>query len=184
MKILITIILALSTILGISAQRYLPGQKGLQVTAGFTDGQMGNCHIGIALSKYTKSQNRWVYGAEFLNKQIPYRSIKIPVSQITGEAGYYNCFLSDSHKNFFFSLGLSGMTGYESINWGEQKLFDGALIENRGHFIYGGAATFEIETYFTDRLVLLLNVRQRLLWGSDVEKFHNQVGVGFKYIIN
>ena len=48
------------------AQRYLPGMKGLQVTAGMTDGVHWNAntdfayHIGAAYSVYTRShfQNR------------------------------------------------------------------------------------------------------------------------------
>ena len=48
------------------AQRYLPGMKGLQVTAGMADGVHWNdntdfaYHIGAAYSVYTKNANRWV----------------------------------------------------------------------------------------------------------------------------
>ncbi|WP_270540267.1 conjugative transposon protein TraN, partial [Bacteroides clarus] len=48
------------------AQRYLPGMKGLQVTAGMADGVHWNSdtdfayHIGAAYSVYTKNANRWV----------------------------------------------------------------------------------------------------------------------------
>ena len=48
------------------AQRYLPGMKALQVTAGMTDGVHWNAntdfayHIGAAYSVYTKNANRWL----------------------------------------------------------------------------------------------------------------------------
>ena len=42
----------------------------------------------------------------------------------------------------------------------------------------------ELETYLTDRMVLLVNVRERMLFGSDIGKFHMQVGMGLKFIIN
>ena len=51
------------------AQRYLPGMKGLQVTAGMADGVHWNSdtdfayHIGAAYSIYTKNANRWVIAA-------------------------------------------------------------------------------------------------------------------------
>ena len=51
-------------------------------------------------------------------------------------------------------------------------------------FIYGGALTLELEAYLTDRVALLLNARERALFGSDIGKFHTQVGIGVKFIIN
>lgn len=172
------------------AQRYLPGQKGIQVTGGFVDGfnlknedQQAFC-FGIAHSTYTKNGNRWVLGGEYLQKQHAYKDIFIPTSQITTEGGYYIKFLSDPSKTVSFSIGTSAMVGYETINWGKQFLFDGATIESKDAFIYGGAVSFEVETYLTDRLLLLLNARERILFGSSINKFHIQIGVGIKVIIN
>ena len=64
------------------AQRYLPGMKGLQVTAGMTDGVHWNAgsdfayHIGAAYSVYTKNANRWVIGGEYLHKKYDYKDMK------------------------------------------------------------------------------------------------------------
>ena len=44
--------------------------------------------------------------------------------------------------------------------------------------------TLELETYLTDRVALLLNARERALFGSDIGKFHTQVSLGLKFIIN
>ena len=128
------------------AQRYLPGMKALQVTAGMADG--------------------------------------IPVEQFTAEGGYYLKFLSDRRKTFFLSLGLSALAGYETSNRGDKLLPDGATLLDKDCFIYGGALTLELETYLTDRVVLLVNARERMLFGSDIGKFHTQVGMGLKFIIN
>ena len=51
-------------------------------------------------------------------------------------------------------------------------------------FIYGGAITLELESYITDRIVLLANVRERVLWGGSLGKFSTQFGLGVKFIIN
>ena len=73
------------------AQRYLPGMKGLQVTAGMTDGVHWNAntdfayHIGAAYSVYTKNANRWVIGGEYLHKKYDYKDMRIPVEQFTAE---------------------------------------------------------------------------------------------------
>ena len=42
----------------------------------------------------------------------------------------------------------------------------------------------ELENYLTDRVVLVVNARERMLFGSDIGKFQTQVGMGLKFIIN
>ncbi|MDL2228312.1 conjugal transfer protein TraO [Bacteroidales bacterium OttesenSCG-928-K03] len=172
------------------AQRYLPGQQGIQITAGMADGLHWNdntnfaYYFGVSVATYTKNANRWVVGAEYFHKKYQYREISIPLEQYTAEAGYYLKFLADRKKVFFLSLGLSGMLGYESSNRGEKLLYDGATLLNKDAFIYGGAATLEMELFLCDRIVFLMNVRERLLFGSSIGKFHTQFGIGFKLIIN
>ena len=46
------------------------------------------------------------------------------------------------------------------------------------------ALTLELEAYLTDRIALLVSARERALFGSDIGKFHTQVSVGLKFIIN
>lgn len=189
-KIVLILILSLALIGQAHAQRYLPGQKGIQVTGGVVDGftlekKDGEAFFGgVALSTYTKGGNRWTFGAEYLQKSYEYKDVFIPLSQMTAEGGYYLKFLYDPSKTVFFSVGLSAVTGYETINWGEELLFDGATITSEDNFLYGGAVSFEIETYLSDRFVLLLNARERVLGGSAVNKFHSQIGLGVKIIIN
>ena len=172
------------------AQRYLPGMKGLQVTAGMADGVHWNSntdfayHIGAAYSVYTKNANRWVIGGEYLHKRYDYKDMQIPVEQFTAEGGYYLKFLSDRRKIFFLSTGLSALAGYETSNRSEKLLPDGSTLLDKDGFIYGGALTLELEAYLTDRVALLLNARERMLFGSDIGKFHTQIGIGVKFIIN
>jgi hypothetical protein len=173
------------------AQRTLPGMKGIQVTGGMVDGfhdadnrnELGY-YFGAAMATYARHSNKWVVGAEYMQKYYPYRDIRIPLSQFTGEGGYYYNFLSDARKTFFLSLGASALAGYETSNWGEKTLFDGSTLNAKDAFIYGGAISLELETYLTDRLVLLLTGRERILWGTSTGRFHIQFGAGIKYIIN
>jgi hypothetical protein len=44
--------------------------------------------------------------------------------------------------------------------------------------------TLEVETYLSDRVVLLVNVRERLFAGSSVGKLNTQAGLGLKFIMN
>lgn len=76
------------------------------------------------------------------------------------------------------------MTGYETVNWGDKRLYDGSTIRNRDRFLYGGAVTLEVEAYLTDRIILSLSGRERCLWGTTTGHFHTQYGIGVKFIIN
>ena len=152
------------------AQRCLPGLRGIQFTGGLSDdlrwknGNGFGYHAGIAVSTYTRNAHHWVVGAEYLEKRYDYRGSLYPVSQFTGEGGYYLNFLSDRKKTFFAALGLSALAGYETVNWGEPL-------------------TLELSAYLTDRIVLLVNGRQRMLFGGDCGKFHSQLGVGIRFMI-
>jgi hypothetical protein len=175
----------------LSAQRYIPGQRGLQFTAGAVNGLNFNAtsrdfayYAGIAMSAYNKRTDRYVVGLEYLEKRYIYKGWTVPQSQITVDAGYYLKFYSDWRKMFFLSIGTSAMGGYESVNWNNKLLPDGATINNKDTFLYGGVLTFELETYLSDRFVFLVTVRERLLIGSSLGKFNTQTGFGIKFIIN
>ena len=171
------------------AQRCLPKMQGIELRANLVDGMRlsgnnGGYSFGAALSTYTKNGNKWVFGGEYLLKNNPYKDTAIPVAQFTAEGGYYFKILSDARKIVFVYAGASALVGYESVNWGEKVLQDGSTLHNRDAFIYGGALTLDVEFYVADRIALLANLRERLLWGGDTRKFHTQFGAGVKIIIN
>lgn len=130
-----------------------------------------------------KMRNQWVLGGEVLKRNTPYRDGSIPLVQYTGEGGYYYNIFSSPNKTVFLSIGGSAMLGYESVNGGKRLLYDGATLGQCESFIYGGAITLEAETYLSDRLVLLLRLRERILWGSASTHAHFQYGIGIKYIL-
>jgi hypothetical protein len=175
----------------IVAQRHLPGQKGLQVTAGTVNGFTLDeknpnfaAHAGAAFSTYTPNGNRWVFGGEFLGKCHRYKGWCTPQMQWTGEGGYFLTVLSDKSKTIFCSAGVSALAGYETIRHNKHPLPDGATILNQDAFLYGGAITLETEVFLTDWAVLVANVRERALAGSSIGAFNTQFGLGIKFIIN
>lgn len=173
------------------AQRQLPGMRGIQVTGGMVDGFYSSktknetgYYIGAAMATYTKNANKWVFGAEFMNRYYPYKETRLPMSQFTAEGGYFLKILSDPSRTFMLSLGGSALAGYETSNWGNKSLYDGSTLRDKDAFIYGGAITLEVEAYLSDRVVLLLTGRERILWGNSTGHFHTQFGIGLKFIIN
>ena len=188
-KYLFMIIASLTLFTGrANAQRGLPKMQGIELRANLADGfnpggNDGGYSLGTALSTYTKGGNKWVFGGEYLLKNKPYKEEKIPVAQFTAEGGYYLKVLSDARKMLFVYAGASALAGYETVNWGDKVLADGALLRDKDAFIYGGALTLDVEFYVADRIALLANLRERCLWGNSTGHFHTQYGVGVKFII-
>ena len=171
------------------AQRCLQKMQGIEVRANMVDGfnpggNDGGHSLGAAVSTYTKGGNKWVFDGEYLLKNKPYKEEKIPVAQFTAEGGYYLKVLSDARKMLFVYAGASALAGYETVNWGDKVLADGALLRDKDAFIYGGALTLDVEFYVADRVALLANLRERCLWGNSTGHFHTQFGLGVKFIIN
>ena len=173
------------------AQRCLPQMKGIEVKVGMADGVYNgkkSCkagyYAGLGLSSYTKGGDKWTYGAEYLQVHQPYRETSVPIAQMTGEFGYSYNFLSDNSKTVLFYIGGTALAGYESVNWGKRTMSDGATLQNKGAFIYGGAVALETEIYLSDAIALTASVKERLVWGNSMGHFHTQFGIGMKFIIN
>lgn len=173
------------------AQRCLPQMKGIEVKVGMADGVYNgkkSCkagyYAGLGLSSYTKGGDKWTYGAEYLQVNQPYRNTSVPIAQMTGEFCYSYNFLSDNSKTVLFYIGGTALAGYESVNWGKRTMSDGATLQNKGAFIYGGAVALETEIYLSDAIALTASVKERLVWGNSTGHFHTQFGIGMKFIIN
>ena len=189
MTLLLPLFLAFTP--GAYAQRALPGMHSLELRTGMVDGwhsasrnDRTGYYVGLAMERYAKGANKWVFAAEFLNRNYPYKAGRIPVCQFTAEGGYYYKFLTDGSKTFFLYIGGSVLTGYETVNWGEKRLYDGSTILNRDRFLYGCGVTLQADIFLTDRLLLVLAGRERILWGTTTGHFHTQFGIGLKFIID
>nr|DAC74459.1 TPA_exp: conjugative transposon protein TraO [Elizabethkingia anophelis] len=73
------------------------------------------------------------------------------------------------------------MAGYESINRGNTVLYDGSKLLDGDNFVYGTAGRLSFETYLSDRFVLLLQGRTKVLWGTDLKQFRPSAGVGLRF---
>ena len=153
------------------AQRCLSKMQGIELRAGLNE-QDGYV-LGVALSSYAKGGDKWVYGVEYLKTSHEYRNTTIPAAQFTAEGGYYYNFLSDAKKVVFFYVGASALAGYETVNWGEKTLYDGARLNNKDAFVYG-----------CDFIALTASLRERFLWGGSMGVCHTEYGIGVKFIIN
>lgn len=191
-RVIFILLLALCVVFRyeVYAQRTLPKMRSIELRSGMADGfctaasKDAGYYFGIAINRYAKHADKWVFGAEYLSRYYPYKAGRIPMAQFTVEGGYHYRFFAAPSHIFFFYIGGSAMTGYETVNRGDEVLYDGSTIRNRDRFLYGGAITLEVDAYLTDKIVLSLSGRERILWGTTTGHFHTQYGIGVKFIIN
>jgi hypothetical protein len=166
-KLFYTMLLLLAVTNLVQAQRMLPGQKGLEINAGaLSDEYPGrNYYFNVGITVNGKGGNYQLYALEYNHQYYNYKGIRIPQECYTGEGGYSFYLLGDGGKYITINAGITAVAGYESINRGKQMLFDGAEILNEDNFIYGAGGRLSLETYLSDRFVLLLEGRAKVLWG-------------------
>ena len=188
-KVLLTFAVLALTMGQATAQRVLPKMQGIAIGGGLVDGKSDSFYGGMTVDTYTKGGDKWVFGAEYLQRNHQYEygeedKQTIPVSQFTAEGGYFKQVLSDVSKSFFVYVGASALAGYETVNWNDKMLDDGSRLTGRDGIVYGCAATLNVEWYLSDKVVLTGNVRERFLWGITSGLNHTQYGIGLKFIIN
>lgn len=187
-KFLIATIVMLSLFGGRAmAQRLLPGMSAVEVRAdmvdGFFTGSSRNCgySFGVHYSIIKGNANIWSFGGEYLQTYKPYgEKGRIPVAQFTGEVGYNLHIISDYSQTFLLYGGISALGGYETVNWGESVLSDGATLNAKDAFIYGGAVSVAADFYLSDNFALGLNLKERFIFGNDTDHFRFQYGISAK----
>lgn len=188
------IMLALLTSMGLGtakAQRCLPGQIGVEIAAGTVDGfilrdrqKAYSYWSGVSLTRYMNKGRSWNFGMEYLHKDYKYRTTLIPMSQYTGGVEYRLPLIGDRRSNFLLVVGVGALFGYETCGTDDKRLFDGATLLNGDSFIYVGTLSVQGEAFLTDRIIVMLRVRERFAYGSSIGAYHTQLSVGLRFIVN
>ena len=182
-KYIYTVMLVLVGITVAQAQRMLPKQKGIELNAGIlSKDKIGNdYYLNIGMTVNGKNGNYQLWALEYTHQYHDYKNVRIPQETFTAEGGYSLFLLGDARKNITINLGITGVVGYESINRGEAILYDGAKILSEDNFIYGAGGRITFETYLSDRFVLVLQGRTKVLWGTDLRQFRPSAGIGLRF---
>ncbi|MCM1141120.1 MAG: conjugal transfer protein TraO [Muribaculum sp.] len=171
------------------AQRCLPGMSSVEVTANMVDGfYTGNSRdcgysFGVYYSVFKgNNAHEWVFGGEYLQTYKPYgENGRIPVADFTAEAEYNLHLISDYSQTFHLYAGVSALAGYETVNWGESVLKDGATLQADDAFIYGGAVNVHADVYLSDNFALGVNLKERFIFGNDTGHFRFSYGAHIRY---
>lgn len=181
-RYIFAMVFTMLSIVAAQAQRMMPGQKGLEVNAGLLSKEVNeNYYLNMTLTVNSRNGNYWIWGAEYTHQYTDYRDVQIPLETYTGEVGYSIQLVGDARKTFTVNAGITAVGGYETINRSEAILFDGSKILDKDNFIYGAGGRLSFETYLSDRIVLLLQGRTKVLWATDLKQFRPSAGVGLRF---
>ena len=171
----------------VQAQRLVPGQKGLEVSASvpivkgkslFKPDDFG---MTLSLSHYLKRGKYTFVSAGYEQQALSYRSYQVPLRNYLVQMGYAHPLLSDKGKNVFFYLGVSAVAGYEYINKGEKLLPDGAKLLDGSRWVYGAGLHTSVELFLTDRIIVGGKAQLRYLFNSDVHRLRPTLSLGLRY---
>ena len=176
------------------AQRGLPGQLGIGLSAGTVDGLLlrdsrlcYRYHTGLEVVRYNRGHSYWSFEVGYLHKDYAYYGATgrqaVPVGQYTAGAGLNLPLLSDRGRNVMLYGNLSTLLGYETSGRDGKALEDGATLVNRNVFLYGPGFGATLEGYLSDRVILLVRVHQRCAFGSSTGPFHTELGFRLRFII-
>ena len=169
------------------AQRLIPKQRGVEVVGSvpLIKGEKlfggDNFGVGISLTHYLKRENYTFVGVEYEQQNMSYRDYNVKLKDALLHLGYIHPVLSDRGKNVFLYGGISALGGYEQLNEDKKLLPDGATLLDRSRFVYGGAAHSSVEMFLTDRVLFLVKVQGRFLFGTDVHRFRPVVSAGLRF---
>ena len=169
------------------AQRLIPKQRGIEVVGSvpLIKGEKfltaDNFGMGAALTRYLGRENYTFVMAEYEQQNMPYRSYNVNLKDALLQVGYMHQILSDKGKNVLLYGGISALGGYEQLNEDKKLLPDGATLLDRSRFVYGGAVHGSVEVFLTDRILFLVKVQGRFLFGTDVHRFRPALSAGFRF---
>ena len=171
----------------VQAQRLVPSQKGLEVSAsvpivkGKSLFKQDDFGLTVSLSHYLKRGKYTFLSAGYEQQALSYRSYQVPLRDYLVQMGYAHPLLSDKGKNVFFYLGTSAVAGYEDINKGEKLLPDGAKLLDGSRWVYGAGLHTSVELFLTDRIIVGGKAQLRYLFNSDVHRLRPTMSLGLRY---
>lgn len=184
-KYILAIMMVVMSITRLQAQRLIKGQKGFEISVGLVSHKKllhDDFYLQAGMTVNGKNGGYQLWAVEYTHTKHGFENYAIPVETYSGEGGYSFVLLGDWSKNISLNMGITGVAGYEVINRGERVLPNGAVIQNKDRFIYGGGLRLSLDTYLGDHFVMLVQGRTKAVWGTSVERFRPSAGVGIRYI--
>ena len=171
----------------VQAQRLVPGQKGLEMSAsvpivkGKSLLKQDEFGMTLSLSHYLKRGKYTFLSAGYEQQALSYRRYQVPLRDYLVQMGYAHPLLSDKRKKLFFYLGASALGGYEQLNRDKVILPDGAKLLDGSRWVYGAGLHTSVELFLTDRIIVGGKAQLRYLFNSDVLRLRPTLSLGLRY---
>ena len=187
LSMMVCVMVAMVAVTPSYAQRLIPRQNSVELVGSmpiikgerlFAKESFG---VGLAFAHYFKRANYAFLLAEYEQQGLTYRSYNVPLRDALLHFGYMHPILSDKGKNVLLYGGISALGGYEQLNEDKKLLPDGATLLDRSRFVYGGAVHGSVEVFLTNRILFLVKVQGRFLFGTDVHRFRPALSAGFRF---
>jgi len=165
-----------------NGQRMLPGQKAIEMGFGLMSAQDGinDYTLQVGLTMQTGLGNYFLGSVGYLRQSAKYGKASIPLETYLAEGGYSLRLLGNFRRSVNVNASVVAVAGYERINKGDSLLFDGAVILNKSHLVYGLGGRISTEIYIADPLVLFLYGNTKVLWGTTRSQLRSSIGVGVR----
>lgn len=186
MKSILLIITLCAGLNMLQAQRMIPGQKGIEISAGAGSSEhpKDNYFASLGWIMYGKNGNYKFLSAEYAREVTSYKDIGVPIETYLLEGGYSLFVWGDSKRNFAINAAMAIVAGYENINKGYLSLPDGSELQDKSEFIYGAAGKLSAETYLSDSFVLIIAGKIKALWGTPLSRLRPTMGIGLRFNLN
>ena len=184
---MVCVMVAVTATMPSYAQRLIPRQNSVELVGSMPiiKGERlcakESFGVGLAFAHYFKRANYAFLLAEYEQQGLTYRSYNVPLRDALLHFGYMHPILSDKGKNVLLYGGISALGGYEQLNEDKKLLPDGATLLDRSRFVYGGAVHGSVEVFLTNRILFLVKVQGRFLFGTDVHRFRPALSAGFRF---
>lgn len=168
------------------AQRMVRGPVGFEVGAGVFDARspLEDFSLNAALVIYGSGGNYQRYGLEYAQRQYRYQDLRVPYESYILEASYSLQLLGNPARILALNAGLGAVGGYESFNRGKREFPDGARLLDKDGILYGVRGMASLEAYLSDCLVLVVQGRCTVLWGTSAGQFRPVSVIGIRYNLN
>ena len=187
LSMMVCVMVAMVAVTPSYAQRLIPRQNSVELVGSipiikgerlFAKESFG---VGLEFAHYFKRANYAFLLAEYEQQGLTYRSYNVPLRDALLHFGYMHPILSDKGKNVLLYGGISALGGYEQLNEDKKLLPDGATLLDRSRFVYGGAVHGSVEVFLTNRILFLVKVQGRFLFGTDLHCFRPAVSAGLRF---
>ncbi len=162
------------------------GQRAFATSVGLSAGYTEDGYAALFNYNYHKGRSSYIHVGLFasFSKDKETVGYEIPYNIFNIQPGYYYKIIeTQGFKPVSLFIGAGGMLGYEILNNGNNELPNGALINARSQFLYGGFAGLELDYAFSDNWSLVAKANEYYNINSDVGNWYPYFGVGLRYFL-